>query len=130
MKATANYIHDHGGEFVLPVKENQRSLSDAVNALPWDKVPVAHAATGKGHGRIITRTVQVLPAPDGLPFPHVSQVFLIERYVTGLHGKPAGMLLVRPGPIVFHMWSAHIYEDDCLAHVAVPGDTSLAGSMW
>jgi hypothetical protein len=29
-----------------------------------------------------------LPVPGDLPFPHVSQVFLIERYVTGLHGQP------------------------------------------
>jgi hypothetical protein len=31
---------------------------------------------------------QVLPAPDNLPFPHVSQACLIERHVTGLDGKP------------------------------------------
>jgi hypothetical protein len=42
----------------------------------------------RGHGRITTRTIQVLPAPEGLPFPHVSQVFLIERYVTDLRGRP------------------------------------------
>jgi predicted transposase YbfD/YdcC len=88
VKATANYIRQHGGEFILPVKENRRALFDAVNALPWEQAPIAHAATGKGHGRITTRTIQVLPAPEGLPFPHVSQVFLIERYVTGLHGQP------------------------------------------
>jgi predicted transposase YbfD/YdcC len=88
VKATANHIHDHGGEFAFPVKENRRALFDAVNALPWEQAPVAHATTDKGHGRITTRTIQVLPAPDGLPFPHVSQVFLIERYVTGLHGRP------------------------------------------
>lgn len=88
VRATANYIHEHGGEFVLPVKENRRALFDAVNALPWDKTPIACAATDKGHGRITTRTIQVLPAPDGLPFPHVSQVFLIERYVTDLRGRP------------------------------------------
>jgi len=41
-------------------------------------VPIACAATGKGHGRITTRTIQVLPAPEGLPFPHVSQVFLMS----------------------------------------------------
>jgi predicted transposase YbfD/YdcC len=87
VKATANRIHDRGGEFVLPVKENRRALFDALDALPWAGVPVAHAATDKGHGRITTRTIQVLPAPDDLPFPHVSQVFLIERYVTGLHGQ-------------------------------------------
>jgi len=88
VKATADHIHERGGEFVLPVKENRRALFDALDALPWDQVPVAHAATDKGHGRITTRTIQVLPAPDDLPFPHVSQVFLIERYVTGLRGEP------------------------------------------
>jgi predicted transposase YbfD/YdcC len=88
VKATANYIHEHGGEFVLPVKGNRRTLFDALDTLPWAQVPVAHAATGKGHGRITTRTIQVLPAPEDLPFPHVSQVFLIERYVTDLHGQP------------------------------------------
>jgi predicted transposase YbfD/YdcC len=88
VKATADHIHEHGGEFVLPVKENRRALFDALDALPWGQVPVAHTATGRGHGRITTRTIQVLPAPAGLPFPHVSQVFLIERYVTGLHGQP------------------------------------------
>jgi predicted transposase YbfD/YdcC len=87
-KATARLIREVGGEFALPVKENRRSLFDAIDALPWKDVPVAHAATDKGHGRITTRTIQVLPAPDGLPFPHVSQVFLIERYVTDLQGKP------------------------------------------
>ena len=88
VKATAERIHEHGGEFVLPVKENRRALFDALDALPWDQVPVAHTTTDKGHGRITTRTIQVLPAPGDLPFPHVSQVFLIERYVTGLRGEP------------------------------------------
>ena len=88
VKATAERIHERGGEFVLPVKENRRALFDALDALPWDQVPVAHTATDRGHGRITTRTIQVLPAPDDLPFPHVSQVFLIERYVTGLRGEP------------------------------------------
>jgi predicted transposase YbfD/YdcC len=88
VKATADHIHEHGGEFVLPVKENRRALFDALDTLPWDQVPIACTATDKGHGRITTRTIQVLPAPDDLPFPHVSQVFLIERYVTSLHGQP------------------------------------------
>jgi predicted transposase YbfD/YdcC len=88
VKATANCIHERGGEFVLPVKENRRALFDALNTLPWGQVPIACTATDKGHGRITTRTIQVLPAPESLPFPHVSQVFLIERYVTGLNGQP------------------------------------------
>ena len=93
VKATARHIHEHGGEFVLPVKENRRALFDALDALPWGQVPIACTATDKGHGRITTRTIQVLPAPEDLPFPHVSQVFLIERHVTDLRGQPS-----RPSP--------------------------------
>jgi predicted transposase YbfD/YdcC len=55
VKATANHIHEHGGEFVFPVKENRQALFDALNALPWAQVPVACTATEKGHGRITTR---------------------------------------------------------------------------
>ena len=88
VQATARLIHEGGGEFVFPVKENRRSLFDAIDALPWKDVPIAHTATDRGHGRVTTRTIQVLPAPEGLPFPHASQVFLIERYVTDLQGRP------------------------------------------
>lgn len=92
VKATAEYICQHGGEFVLPVKENRRALLDALDTLPWTGVPIAHTATDKGHGRITTRAIQVLPAPENLPFPHVNQVFLIERQVTDLQGKPVSMV--------------------------------------
>jgi predicted transposase YbfD/YdcC len=88
VKATAEFIREGGGEFVLPVKENRKALFDALDALPWHEVPIAHSATDRGHGRITTRTIQVLPAPEDLPFPHVSQVLLIERYVSDLGGKP------------------------------------------
>ena len=29
----------------------------------------------------------MLPAPEDLPFPHINQVFLIERYVSDLRGE-------------------------------------------
>jgi predicted transposase YbfD/YdcC len=87
VKATAEFIRAGGGEFVLPVKENRKALFDALDALPWHQVPVAHSAADRGHGRITTRTIQVLPAPEDLPFPHVSQVLLIERYVSDLAGN-------------------------------------------
>ena len=88
VKATAEFIRESGGEFVLPVKENRKALFNALDALPWHQVPVAHSATDRGHGRITTRTIHVLPAPEDLPFPHVSQVLLIERYVSDLNGNP------------------------------------------
>jgi predicted transposase YbfD/YdcC len=102
VKATAEFICEHGGEFVLPVKENRQALFDALDALPWDQVPVACTQTDRGHGRITTRTIQVMPAPEDLPFPHVSQVLLIERYVTGLAGNSlsavAALGIASPGP--------------------------------
>jgi predicted transposase YbfD/YdcC len=102
VKATAEFIHQAGGEFVLPVKENRKALFDALDALPWHQVPIAHTATDRGHGRITTRTIQVMPAPEDLPFPHVSQVYLIERHVSDLHGNPvsavAALGVASPAP--------------------------------
>ena len=88
VKATAQLICSRGGHFVLPVKENRAALFDALDALPWPTVPITHSSTEAGHGRITTRTIQVLPAPPDLPFPHVAQVWLIERYVTATDGTP------------------------------------------
>jgi predicted transposase YbfD/YdcC len=87
-RATADYLHGRGADFILPAKDNQPRLFDALDALPWRDVPVAHAATDRGHGRIETRTIQLMDAPGDLPFPHVSQAYLIERHVTALDGAP------------------------------------------
>ena len=59
----------------------------ALDALPWHETPIGHTATTRGHGRITTRTLQVRSAPRDLNFPHIHQVFLIERQVTDLKGK-------------------------------------------
>ncbi len=95
VKATAELIHQRGGQFVFPVKENRRALFDALDALPWQHTPIADSRIDIGHGRITRRTIRVLPAPPGLPFPHVNQVWLIERYVTdttGAHLSAAAQL--------------------------------------
>ena len=84
----AAYLHQRGAGFVFTVKHNQPGLFAALDALPWTDTPVAHRQTDRGHGRITTRTIQTLPAPPDLPFPHVDQVWLIERYVTDLAGIP------------------------------------------
>ena len=84
----ARYLHKHDADFVFCVKDNQPGLFAALDALPWKDVPVTHTTTNRGHGRIETRTLQVMPAPPDLPFPHVQQVFLVERTVTDLAGTP------------------------------------------
>jgi len=87
-RAHAEYLHRRGAGFVFTAKGNQPGLFAALDALEWSQVPVAARDIQRGHGRVITRTIQVLPAPADLPFPHVNQVWLIERYVTDLAGNP------------------------------------------
>jgi predicted transposase YbfD/YdcC len=87
-RSHARYLHEHDADFVFCVKDNQPKLFAALDALPWADIPVTHTTTSRGHGRIETRTIQIMPAPPDLPFPHVRQVFLIERRVTDLAGKP------------------------------------------
>jgi DDE domain/Transposase DDE domain len=87
-RAHAEYLHSLGAEFVLTVKGNQPRLFAALDALPWAQTPIAARDIDTNHSRVTTRTIQVLPAPTGLPFPHVNQVWLIERYVTDPDGTP------------------------------------------
>jgi hypothetical protein len=68
--------------FVFPVLDNQPTLFDRLDALDWADVPVTGWSVDEDRGRHELRTVQVLPAPPDLNFPHVAQVFLIERTVT------------------------------------------------
>lgn len=50
--------------------------------------PPPHIEVTKGHGRIETRTIQTsIVLNDYLDFPHVQQVFRIQRKVTDLKGK-------------------------------------------
>jgi predicted transposase YbfD/YdcC len=88
----ATYLHQRGTGFVFTVKHNQPGLFAALDALPWTEVPITHRQTDRGHGRITTRTIQTLPAPPDLPFPHVERVWLIERYITDLAGTPTSAI--------------------------------------
>jgi predicted transposase YbfD/YdcC len=72
----AEYLHQVGAEFVFTAKGNQPRLFAALDALPWATTPIAARDIDRSHGRVTTRTIQVLPAPADLPFPHVNQVWL------------------------------------------------------
>lgn len=87
-RAHAHYLHERGAGFVLTVKQNQPALFAALDALAWAQVPLAARDVDTGHGRVTTRTIQVLPAPADLPFPHVNQVWLVERYTCDPAGAP------------------------------------------
>jgi hypothetical protein len=61
---------------------NQPGLYAALDALDRENTPVAAATSEISRGRIETRTLRVLPAPQDPDFPYARQAILIERYVT------------------------------------------------
>ena len=86
-RKNAKYTHKRGAYYVLPVKENQPRLFAAIDAMAWTDPDVpTHTTTETNRGRRETRVMKVLPAPADLPFPHATQVFLIERTTTGRKG--------------------------------------------
>ncbi len=82
-KLHARYIFTIGG--------NQPNLFAAADSLPWKSVAGEAWTVDRGHGRIDVRTIKTLPATDLIRklFPHVEQVFLVERYTYA----PDGTLL-------------------------------------
>ncbi|MGH3831557.1 MAG: ISAs1 family transposase [Pseudonocardiaceae bacterium] len=86
-RETARYlVEDKGAADVFTaVKDNQPTLFAQLDALPWAEVSIGHTMRDRGHGRDEKRTIQVLPAPEGL-FPYAQQAFLVERYVHDLNG--------------------------------------------
>ena len=68
--------------FLWPVLGNQPGMYAALDALDWENTSVAAATSEITRGRVETRTISVLPVPDGLDFTYAEQAILIERYVT------------------------------------------------
>ena len=68
--------------YLWPVLGNQPSLNAALNALDWENTPVTAATSEISRGRIETRTIRVLPAPEGTGFEDAARAVLIERYTT------------------------------------------------
>lgn len=79
-RPTATFITEElHAHYVMIAKGNTPKIYGQLDALPWQTTPIAHTTTDIGHGRRETRTIRVLDAPQGLDWPHVAQVFLIER---------------------------------------------------
>lgn len=72
------------------MKENQPSLYNELVCTPENAYLEAYSESGKGHGRIETRTIRVAPTPSGLvEFPHVAAIVRIDRVV---HDAKTGQL--------------------------------------
>lgn len=84
-RANATFLRqDKGADYVFQVLENQPRLFAALDALSWRQVPIAAVTEHQDRGRHELRTIKVIDAPEHVRelFPHVEQVFLVERKIT------------------------------------------------
>jgi predicted transposase YbfD/YdcC len=93
--------------FIFPALENQPTLYRQLDRLDWRSVPVTACTVDSDRGRHEIRTIQVLPVPVGVCFPHVGQVFLIERTITAKGATT---------------YQAMLYVTSLTAHQASPAD--------
>jgi len=92
----ARLIVRKGGHFVFTIGENQPGLFDAADTLCWGSVAVEAWTVDRGHGRIDVRVIKTMPATGRIRelFPHVRQVFLVERYSYATDGSLLGAIAV------------------------------------
>lgn len=81
-RGLAAFLVKQGAHYHFPVKGNQPSLERDIALLFADRSAADFSETDIGHGRIETRRIWCSTHLNGyLDFPHVAQVFLIEREV-------------------------------------------------
>ncbi|WP_328748136.1 ISAs1 family transposase [Streptomyces sp. NBC_00285] len=78
---TATLVTGAGGDYVLTVKANQKSLYAQLKTLPWASIP-AVTKTVRGHGRRATRTIKTVDVPAWVEFSGAMQVAQLRRTVT------------------------------------------------
>jgi predicted transposase YbfD/YdcC len=105
-----------GAHWLWPILGNQPNLNAQLNALPWENTPVAAATSEITRGRIETRTIRVLPAPQDTGFEDAKQALLIERYVTY---KRKGQWRTRAESVLYltSLAEDETTPEDLLAHV-------------
>ena len=82
-RKTAEYIvTEKKAHYLFTVKGNQPTLKADIGQLQMESQKVDYETTNKGHGRIETRRIWVSSAlNDYIDFPHVGQVYCIQRQV-------------------------------------------------
>jgi DDE_Tnp_1-associated len=92
----AKDIHAAGAFWIFTIGDNQPGLFDAADALPWAAIAGEAWTIDRGHGRVDARTIKTLPPTEKIRglFPHVAQVFLVERYSYGTDGEVLGAVAV------------------------------------
>jgi len=91
-RASAEFlVNTKSANYVLIAKANQPSLVDELESLfenhEEGRFCADHSQTDRGHGRIATRSIQVLDCAGKIDFPHATQAFCLIREVTDLDGQ-------------------------------------------
>lgn len=80
--ATARLIRRYlGWHYLLVCKDNQPTLQQRLKRLPWAAAPIAatDSSDKPAHGRIETRSLQILTAPREIGFPYARQAIRVVR---------------------------------------------------
>ncbi|MEU6201812.1 ISAs1 family transposase [Streptomyces sp. NPDC047061] len=75
-------VQEKKAHCIAVIKGNQPIASAQLKALPWEQVPVAHTASGTGHGRRESRSVKTMAIaanPGGIAFPEARLALRIHR---------------------------------------------------
>ena len=80
-------VETHGADYLMTVKRNAQETFRTLETIDWEKDATGgfDEAFDKAHGRIERRRVRVLtPLRGTVNYPHLSQVFRVERLRIGL----------------------------------------------
>jgi predicted transposase YbfD/YdcC len=128
-RANARFLRENKhAHYLFPVLGNQPGLCATLDGLDWENTPITAATVDTARSRIETRTLRVVPVPDGLVFPGARQAVLIERYVTV---KKNGAWVMRNCEAVLYVTSlaaADAGPRDLLA--CVRGHWRVEGLHW
>jgi predicted transposase YbfD/YdcC len=128
-RANARFLRQaKNAHYLFSVLGNQPRTFAALDALDWEHTPIAAATIDTTRGRVQTRTLRVLPVPEGVDLPGAQQAVLIERYVTV---KKHGAWVMRNCEAVLYLTSLATNQtspQDLLA--AVPGHWRVEGLHW
>ena len=86
----AKYLFKRGADYLFYADNNQPRLLFAIESVPEEDWSEAYTETGKGHGRIETRTIWTSSKiGEDISFPHVAQLVRIMREVDDAKTKTA-----------------------------------------
>jgi predicted transposase YbfD/YdcC len=80
-RSHARFLLERGADYLFYADNNQPKLLSAIESVPEKNWSKAYTETGKGHGRVETRTIWTAKPTKEVNFPHVAQLFRIMREV-------------------------------------------------